>query len=387
MTCASSHSLRLRFFDLDVVISSPDERILEPFQRLYSSFILNSAGSQGSRLFSVVFNSRDYGSTADSLILDGEEWPISRAMCSSGAIYEFILKNIYEKIQSHLLIHASAVRIGGAALMFVGNSGFGKSTLALALARRGAEFLSDEVGAINRVTRNLEAFPRRLRVHQKSLDLAGIGDLGIRTVSWYGKQLLDIADIPGTTIAGPTPLKAVVLLDGEPSLAGKATTDESMAVEFLLDRNDAVLAQKVAHFPGVDRLSCEESEGFTTLRIEGQCLGSAVVQIEAYCRERRICVMDAAPPVAISPTFLEEATLTSVESKHALGTLVQQFLPGRGSVILKDEYQGQSPRLLLEMIRLFRGVPFYRLLVGEMSQMIGLVERLAYDRDSNDLRI
>ena len=196
----------------------------------------------------------------------------------------------------------------------------------------------------------------------------------------YKRQISDIA---GTGIAESTALTAVVFLEGLPSPAEPNGSDKAPAIEFLLDRSDPVLFAKAVHFPGVDRVSHEESGGFTTLRIEGQNLGGAVVEIEVYCRDHRICVLDAASPVGESPTFTEIPTLTRVESKYALGTLAQQFLPGRGSVILREEYQGQSSKLILEMIRLFQGVPFFRLRVGEMSQMIGLVEQLAYGPAGN----
>jgi len=45
-------------------------------------------------------------------------------------------------------LHASAVGVGDRALLFLGASGGGKSSLALELHRRGADFVSDDVAAI-----------------------------------------------------------------------------------------------------------------------------------------------------------------------------------------------------------------------------------------------
>ena len=46
------------------------------------------------------------------------------------------------------MLHASAVRVGGKAVLFCGTSGAGKSTIAAALAQRGYPLITDDVCAI-----------------------------------------------------------------------------------------------------------------------------------------------------------------------------------------------------------------------------------------------
>lgn len=50
--------------------------------------------------------------------------------------------------RGHIVLHASAVRVGGKAALFCGPSGAGKSTLAAALGQRGYPLLNDDVCAI-----------------------------------------------------------------------------------------------------------------------------------------------------------------------------------------------------------------------------------------------
>jgi hypothetical protein len=52
---------------------------------------------------------------------------------------------IHLRLRHELVLHASAVRVDGRALAFVGASGMGKSTLAAALCREGHELVSDDV--------------------------------------------------------------------------------------------------------------------------------------------------------------------------------------------------------------------------------------------------
>jgi hypothetical protein len=57
------------------------------------------------------------------------------------------------------VFHASAVVRGGEAIAFVGNSGAGKTSVALELCRRGASFLADDVLAVERAGRSLLGHP------------------------------------------------------------------------------------------------------------------------------------------------------------------------------------------------------------------------------------
>jgi hypothetical protein len=50
--------------------------------------------------------------------------------------------------RQHLTLHASAVLYQGKALLFMGNSGVGKSTLASAFYNEGATFITDDLGVI-----------------------------------------------------------------------------------------------------------------------------------------------------------------------------------------------------------------------------------------------
>ncbi len=60
-----------------------------------------------------------------------------------------------------LPMHASAVNIKGRAVLFSGNSGAGKSTMAAALGQRGHPLMADDIVAITPETMALPAFPQR----------------------------------------------------------------------------------------------------------------------------------------------------------------------------------------------------------------------------------
>lgn len=88
---------------------------------------------------------------------DGLEWTIMTR----------ILQNTRECIQ----LHASGIDAGGNALLLVGPSGSGKSSLALSLLRKGWKCLSDEVILLNPENNRVMPLPRSFRIDSRTLGL------------------------------------------------------------------------------------------------------------------------------------------------------------------------------------------------------------------------
>ena len=65
------------------------------------------------------------------------------AIFLTGTVFGILLHQ-----REHVVLHASAVRVGGKAVLFCGPSGAGKSTIAAALGQRGYPLLNDDVCAV-----------------------------------------------------------------------------------------------------------------------------------------------------------------------------------------------------------------------------------------------
>jgi hypothetical protein len=91
---------------------------------------------------------------------------ISAADCAGhlmGAVFGLLLHQ-----RGEIILHASAVLIGGNAILFCGRSGLGKSTLAAALCLRGHPLVADDICAISF---DADAHPR-VSTHSRQLKLA-----------------------------------------------------------------------------------------------------------------------------------------------------------------------------------------------------------------------
>jgi hypothetical protein len=100
--------------------------------------------------------------------------PRDVAVFLSGSVFGILLHQ-----RNHIVLHASAVLVGGKAVLFCGMSGAGKSTLAAALGEHGHPLIADDQCAIeigeDGVPR-IQADGRQLRLWEKSINELGLGD-------------------------------------------------------------------------------------------------------------------------------------------------------------------------------------------------------------------
>jgi hypothetical protein len=112
-------------------------------------------------------------------------------------------------------LHASAVAIGGAAVVLVGASGFGKSSLAAAFAQRGYAILSDDVVALADDGERFSvraAYPR-IRLWPHSVDsLFGHSEALPRITPGWDKRFLSLDGARYRFQAADLPLRGIYLL-------------------------------------------------------------------------------------------------------------------------------------------------------------------------------
>jgi hypothetical protein len=168
-------------------------------------------------------------------------------------------------VRDFLLVHSGAVTVGGKAVLVPAEMETGKSTLVTALLRAGAQYLSDELGAIDPVTRSVHAYPKRITLDQETLAFfPGLEEsLGDRAglMATLQQRFVRPEDC-GSTISPPAPLGAVVFpttdREGTPRLEPIASAEAA----YLLSRNSRNL-YRYAH-RGVLMLGelCGEAQSF-----------------------------------------------------------------------------------------------------------------------------
>ena len=137
-----------------------------------------------------------------------------RAFDSFEDAVEFLELQVTNRLLSfsgdRLHIHASACRVGGGAVLAFGESGAGKSSLAVQWLAAGYPVYGDDIVMMNQQS-ELEAFKRLLNVHPEVARAQGL-DLK-NTTMWLSDS--EEAWIDPETMMGwaePSPVRAVVLV-------------------------------------------------------------------------------------------------------------------------------------------------------------------------------
>ncbi len=140
-------------------------------------------------------------------------------------IEHLLVDQLLPRLLAHrgqLILHASAVTLGGRHVLFLGQSGWGKSTLAGLLQGHGHTVHSDDCVQVRSAAGRYEALPTypSLRLYPDSLDAVFPGMAGTVPVAAYSeKQRVALVQPAGTPQA--VPMDALYVL-GDPADAGDA---------------------------------------------------------------------------------------------------------------------------------------------------------------------
>lgn len=118
-----------------------------------------------------------------------------------------------------LFLHAATVGVHGSGALIIGRTGGGKSTTALAVARRGHVFLGDDVAAVRLATREVLPFPKSAGLREGSLARAleprvrACRHMRARNRFGTERTLVRVSDLFPGSVSGPLPLRFAFVLD------------------------------------------------------------------------------------------------------------------------------------------------------------------------------
>lgn len=156
----------------------------------------------------------DVPGVARFLVSDGREIKVATGAGSTAddaAI--FVLGTVFGILlhqRRAMVLHASAIAVGGKAVLFCGRSGAGKSTLAASLAQRGYPFLADDVCTLGfdaAGTPVVQPDGKKLKLWAQAVDRLGLEEnrgQGIRNriEKFY-------VEPPGEVLSEPMPVGAI----------------------------------------------------------------------------------------------------------------------------------------------------------------------------------
>lgn len=292
-------------------------------------------------------------------------------------VHDYVLQELAGAMGDRFLLHAASLEKGGRAVAIAGPSGFGKTTLSLHLAFRGATILSDDLTALTRGAAEIEALPRAVHVRG--------GSRATLTPSQVERLLLGAVhrDEDGWTVAardlrgdaaGPIPLAAMVLLrSGRGREAGPGSRCFDL---WLASGHDPDLVTELGSLPGVSEIGPSPfGEGAWRVRT------GAAGPLATWIRERDPAIIAAVESDLDRPDFEASPSLRRIGPFETAVELCRGLLNRRPGSELDREFRGREGFLVAEVAASLRGVALAQMTPGRIEETVALLDRLVETGD------
>lgn len=248
-------------FDKSPPTAGPRERVGQPDDRAPASDIPTGFPSRVVRdghayilVFDEVATFRVCFKTKTITIVD--KAPDSTPACLSHMIYDHLAPRILAH-SGHLVVHGSAVAIGGELAGFVGDTGAGKSTLSASLHCTGHRLLGDDAVIVTLQQGRFHGEPvyPSLRLYPETIAALLGADTDVSQMAYYSdKQRVNLEALVQSQSTAepqpPVPFKTLFFLTGESGATrpkARAMTPSEACIglinqSFLLDPEDAQIA-------------------------------------------------------------------------------------------------------------------------------------------------
>jgi hypothetical protein len=168
-----SHYYSRRFYKAGSAVFAVDFESEDLEYMLHPKFAhLETAGNMLSDYhFSVFRHNGEYVLTVEEMIIG--KWPIAEAHYFTGKFSMELLNRMYKKTDADWIgvFHASAISFKEQCVMFLGDSGSGKSTIAAILMSAGFNMVADDFVPVENCSGEVFHFPAAVSVKKKAVDL------------------------------------------------------------------------------------------------------------------------------------------------------------------------------------------------------------------------
>jgi hypothetical protein len=366
--------LNLSIFDHSVNLVTDSNPYSELIKKTYKHFITDETDTHSLIPFHVSFYKSKSSGKSDFQINGKEILIKDPKFLRSEYVHGIIFSSLYASVRSHYLFHAASLSMRREGVILLADSGFGKTTLTLALIKRGFCFLSDEIAAIGVDDNLLYPFPRGIHIRQHSLKLLDITSEISNSCQWFGKLLVDIDDLYPGMIGEPARLKHIVILK-KPQLQ-EIKSQNSNKFKVILNEINPSFLQKVKQLAGLNQVQVGEEDGFPCLILDTFNRIKVIASFEYLCSTEGIMVLDLIKRENESVDFSQPVRYQKISTSQAAYELLPSFLGGHKSPLVISQNNLNATGFFMKLIDCLENTNCYQITVGPLHEMIDVITNL-----------
>lgn len=364
-----TRSFRFVWFDRVVEVAAPDDDWLAPIRRHWGGW-RDAPGAAPSLTYRIEQGENGSASLVgpDGTIELDRETPGLHA-------YHSVSRDLLGRVDDAFVLHATAVSRLGSALVLSGPSTFGKTTLGIHLALRGARWIADDLLLLSRTNGTVSRFARPLRLRPGGRALLSGGEFERARAAVVDREADDwIVDPSGWLGAEDgTPSCGVVvvlrpLADGE---GIRTFPYYRIRVRAEVD-DDALLSRLPPSCSPVRDVETFE-DGSVLVEVEN------AVDFRAWVDARADDILYLVKYPASGPDFEAEPTLRPISRFQAALELAQEMQNRHPGSALAREYAGREVECVLDLAAALGDARTYALTPGDLARTLELLESVIGD--------
>jgi len=362
----AQHPVALRAYDMlgiRVRVSSDRPELLALLASIYERFEarIDEPASFEARVWSPP-------SGPARLAMGDTEFPLASAPLTDFHAYTIIFGELLRRLEGILFVHGAVVSDRRRTVVLAGPSGYGKTTLALALMRRGFRLLSDDFAPLRRADGAVLPFAKRVGITRStgSTPPEGVAREGARWMTFGDKWLVDPGDLPGG-------VEELACLPTHLLLLAEAEAPESDAsFRIATVGNARRLEQDLATLPGVVVSRAASPSGRSYLAVDVG--GGARAAFHSRCQAEgpELVLFE---PVHAPRTFAGPPRISPVPRLEAATSLLREILNRTPGSRLLESVSGRVGVLLVELAGHLANVACARLTVGAADATAAAIDR------------
>jgi len=371
------HSCTLLFWGMYVKIHADKPEIIQTVSFVYSRFVTFAR----TRIDVVCCIQRSPGTgRRPVMLLDGVLYELPDSERFIGHADLILFRHLLEQLTEFAVLHAAVVTRNNRALVIYGQSGFGKTTLALELVRRGYGFMSDEFCSIRLSDFMIEPFERRVGLKPSSPFFGRIDNAHLRYLASEDKYFFDCSDIFACGVARPCKPAAFIeitaAIDADVCPPGGVVIDICMCV----GSSDTVLSA-LESLPGVTLSQPLYKGSFTTYRVTAQDRQFFLNRFNRIWIDNSREIFSIYPYRGEIETYDRTPVLRTVPPFNALTSIFANIVNRAPTGRLLAAHGGKTAPLIMRLGDALKESVCYSLQPGQLAKTADLIDNLAKTDD------
>ncbi len=294
-------------------------------------------------------------------------------------LFMYLLNYLLDRTENFFMVHGAALADLDHGLIIAAPSGRGKSTLTLELLTRGKKFLSDELALISVQDGGIQAFPRALAVSRENLNnvLSRRGERFrkfLPALGREGRMMFDVEDLFPGQVATHCQLRNIVFV--EPATLTKSVAS-GIPLEIGFTALPEGLCRTMMDIPAIKKVDQIQALPYPILRLTCQAETALMAQIQEVAATQGVGICSYYPEGKEGIDYLATPDLIKLKPSSGITTLLRYVLNIPALTRSFSDSSGGRQRLLFRLAQTTRGVQFYRLTPGILSQMTDLIDGIA----------